>query len=349
MSKSILPVLVSAASLLIGSAGIPALGGNAAARFPVFTPTAGLPEGVAVDKSGTVYASVAAFSGTDQLWKFSRTGQAELVADFGGPAGGAAGLAVDARGNVYYCHYLPPNRGVFRVSPKGGVDLIPGTDQMVMPDALAFDSKGAMYISETYSIDPTTGSFGPGGIWRVPPGGSASVWLRDPLLTGVAPTLFPFPVGANGVAFRHGHLLVVNTDKNLVVQIAVHPDGSPGQPEVWATINDVPESFLYQSPFLPQLSDGLALDVHGNVYVAIPSREAIVRINADTGIQETLGVFPSVALDVPLSLAFGTGKGERTQLFITNNGISAAVLGGDFWSGPGILKLDAGIPGLPLP
>lgn len=349
MSKSLLTVFIPAAVLLVGSVGLTALGGNAAARFPEFTPTAGLPEGVAVDKSGAVYASLAAFGGTDQLWKFSRSGQAELVADFGGPSGGAAGLAVDAQGNVYYCHYLLPNRGVFRVSPKGDVELIPGTDQMMMPNSVAFDSEGALYITETFSVDPATGNFGPGGIWRVPRGGVATVWLRDDLLTGVGPTLYPFPVGANGIAFHHGHLLVVNTDKNLVVQVAVNPDGSPGQPTVWAPIQDVPESFLYQSPFLPQLSDGIALDVHGNAYVAIPSREAVVRIDARTGLQETLGVAPFTALDVPLSLAFGTGKGERTQLFITNNGISAGILGGDFWSGPGILKIDAGIPGLPLP
>ena len=349
MSKSLLSVVRPFALILLGSAGFTALGGNAAARFPAFTPTAGLPEGIAVDKSGTVYASVAAFSGTDQLWKFSRSGQAELVADFGGPSGGAAGLAVDAQGNVYYCHYLPPNRGVFRVSRGGAVELVPGTDQMVMPNSVAFDPEGALYITETYSIDPTTGSFGPGGIWRVPRGGVATVWLRDELLTGVGPTLYPFPVGANGIAFRQGQLLVVNTDKNLVVEVAVNPDGSPGQPAVWAPIQDVPESFLYQSPFLPQLSDGIALDVHGNAYVAIPSREAVVRIDAVTGVQETLGVFPFAALDVPLSLAFGTGKGERTQLFITNNGISAGVIPGLPWSGPGILKIDAGTPGLPLP
>ena len=184
MSKSLLSVVGPFALVLLGSAGFTVLGGNAAARFPAFTPTAGLPEGIAVDKSGTVYASVAAFSGTEQLWKFSRSGQAELVADFGSPSGGAAGLTVDAQGNAY---------------------------------------------------------------------------------------------------------------------------------------------------------------------VAIPSREAVVRIDAVTGVQETLGVFPFAALDVPLSLAFGTGKGERTQLFITNNGISAGVIPGLPWSGPGILKIDAGVPGLPLP
>ena len=33
------------------------------------------------------------------------------------------------------------------------------------------------------------------------------LWLRHDLLTGLAPTLFPFPLGANGIAFYLGYLI----------------------------------------------------------------------------------------------------------------------------------------------
>ena len=68
--------------------------------------------------------------------------------------------------------------------------------------------------------------------------------------------------------------------------------------------------------------DGLALDVHGNVYIAVPSRSAIVRINADDRSQETVAAYPDVPLDAPLSLAFGTGKGDRESIFVTNSGMN---------------------------
>ena len=93
----------------------------------------------------------------------------------------------------------------------------------------------------------------------------------------------------------------------------------------------------------------LALDVHGNVYISVPSRAAIVRINADDLSQDTVAVYPEVPLDAPLSLAFGTGKGERQSLFISNGGFSGLFVPGIPWAGPGLVKVKVGIPGLPLP
>ena len=197
--------------------------------------------------------------------------------------------------------------------------------------------------------NPSTGEFDQGGIWRIPKRGPAELWLRDDLLTGLGPTLFPYPVGANGIAFYHGDLYVINTDKALVVRVPVRHNGRPGQPEVWKQVADVPESLFYENPFIPLMLDGLALDVHGNVYIAVPSRGAIVRINADDRSQETLAAYPVDPLDAPLSVAFGTGKGERESLFISNGGISGMIVPGLPWAGPGLLKLDVGIPGLPLP
>jgi hypothetical protein len=86
----------------------------------------------------------------------------------------------------------------------------------------------------------------------------------------------PVPVGANGIAFYHGVLFVVNTDKGTIVRIHIRPDDNPGKPEVWATLQEVPESLLAGFPF-PAAGDGHALDVHGNVYVTGVTRAAIVR------------------------------------------------------------------------
>jgi sugar lactone lactonase YvrE len=311
-----------------------------------------LPEGVAVDKVGNVYVSVNVPGGSDQIWKFAPSGEESVLVDFGAP-GYACGLAVDAVGNVYMARPIVPAHGVFRVGPDGDAALLPGTEQIIGADALAFDQQGTLYITEifsgVFSGDPSTSVFEQGGIWRIPKGGTAQLWLRDELLTGLGPTFFPYPVGANGIGFYHGALYVNNTDKALVVRVPVRPDGSPGQPEVWKQLEDVPESPFYQSPFLPLMLDGLALDVHGNVYLAVPTRAAIVRINAADLSQDTVAVYPDVPLDAPLSLAFGTGTGERQSLFISNGGFSGLFIPGMPWAGPGLVKVEVGIPGLPLP
>jgi len=324
--------------------------------FPEFIPLAAsqgeYPEGVAVDKVGNVFVSIGGASGPrGAILKFTPSGDKSVLVDFGTP--GAVGLAVDADGDVYAARSIAPNNGVYRVDRHGRAVRLPGTEQIVLPNALAFDNRGNLYVTETFSFDPplvSPAGFGQGGIWRIPKGGAAELWLRDDLLTGLGPTLFPYPVGANGIAFYHGDLYVINTDKALVVRVPVRHNGRPGPPEVWKQVADVPESLFYENPVLPLMLDGLALDVHGNIYIAVPSRAAIVRINADDLSQETLTAYPVSPLpDAPLSVAFGTSHGERESLFISNGGIAGMIVPGLPWAGPGLLKLEVGIPGLPLP
>ena len=54
---------------------------------------------------------------------------------------------------------------------------------------------------------------------------------------------------------------------------------------------------------------------------------------------------PADGLDFPASLAFGTGKGERQSVFVTN--LAFVVPPG--FAGPGLAKIDVGEPGMPLP
>jgi sugar lactone lactonase YvrE len=174
------------------------------------------------------------------------------------------------------------------------------------------------------------------------------------MLTGIGAVL-GYPVGANGIACFHGDLYVVNTDKSLIVRIPILGGDIPGTPEVWATVSTVPGSPFAQHP-APPMGDGLALDVHGNVYVALVSRGAVVRINADDRSQHSVAYFQfgppdlplSAPLDTPASLAFGTGAGEQGQLFVTNLGMMSAMAPGIPWPGSGLVKLSAGAPGYPL-
>jgi hypothetical protein len=143
-----------------------------------------------------------------------------------------------------------------------------------------------------------------------------------------------------------------------VLRIPVLEDGSRGEPDVWS-LQPVPESPL--RPYFPPMGDGVVLDVHGNLYVAVLTHSAVVRINPEDLCQETVAVFtgvspvgapPDAPLDFPASLFFGTGKGERQNLFVTtlgNGRLLPPPLNQLFpWFGPGLVKIDAGVPGEPL-
>lgn len=340
-------ILLAATSLVFATAAPVAA---APPRFPDFiafdAARGEFPEGVAVDKVGNVYVGFDAPRG--EVRRYGPDGTESVLIDFGSP--GILGLAIDAVGNVYVARYGAA-QGVYRVDQSGHASLIPGTDAIVFPNALAFDKAGNLYVSESFSFDAPLAaypgcdigfgsSFGQGGIWRVAPGGRAELWLRHDLLTGLClPSPIPFPVGANGIAFRHGAIYDTNTEKALVVRVPVAEGGQAGEPVVLAAIADA----VPPSPFGPPAADGMALDVHGNIYVPIINQSRLVRVSADGATVETLATSAD-GLDFPASIAFGTGRGERQTAFVTNFAIGPP--GG---AGPGLLKIAVGTPGWPVP
>lgn len=324
--------------------------------FPGFIPMPGIsPRGVAVDKAGNVYVSASVIIGADEyisIWKFTPDGEPSFLAEIG--QGTIGGLMVSAKGDLYIALAAGIDRGVYRMDQKGNIELLPGSDQIFFANGLAFDNRGTLYITESVSLTGPPPPFGQGGIWRIPRGGTAELCLRDELLTGTGVLGQPVPFGANGIVYYRDDLYVTNTEKETVLRIPVWPDGSLGLPEVWTTLQEVPESPLAEGP-LPVCGDGIILDVHGNLYVAVLTRSAVVRIDARNLSQETVAAFRipvdsplSAPLDFPASLFFGTGKGERQSLFVTNVGLGALFVPLLPWAGSGLVKIDADVPGLPF-
>lgn len=332
--------LVAACSLL-------SLGSVASADAPTFPESLPLdagPEGVVIDNVGNLYATVG-MADRVEVRKFSPTGDQELLATLPGTT--AAGMAISPNGKTVYA--AVGFVGVFAIDQAGAATLVPGTNEIVLPNSLAFDPQGNLYITETFSFDAsdgldyydnctafgTDGYFGRGGIWVVPKDGHAQLLLRDDLLTGVcAPNPIPYPIGANGLAYDHGELVVVNTERALLLEIPIFDVTALGSPDVVATVTEV-------GIFGPWMLDGVALDVHGDAFAAAVTGQAIVHIDRDAG---DYTVLESDLLDFPASIAFGTGKGERQSLFVTN-----LSLGGPGFAGPGIAKLPVTTPGMPLP
>lgn len=278
-----------------------------------------LPEGIAADEQGNIYVSL---SPLGEIRKIGPDGSESLFATLP-PAGesgsGLLGLALDASGNVYAASGTddPSTSGVYRINSDGTYERFAGSEAIGFPNSLAFDEQGNLYVTDTIM----------GAVWRIPRGGTAELWLQDDLLVGLnLPDLpFPIPLGANGIAYRDGNIYVANTEKAHIVRIPVLTDGSAGDPEIIAAGDEL----------FPL--DGIALDVHGNIYALVIAQSKLVRIAADDGTVTTLATAED-GLDFPASLAFGTAEGDRQSVFVTNYAIGPP--GG---AGPGVVKIDVGV------
>ena len=292
-----------------------------------------LPEGVAIDKPGNIYATLGppffVGGGYGAVVKISPDGtETTVLVEF--PAGPApAGLAVDAPGNVYFAVPDPGGAdvGVYRVSGDGGAERLPGTEHMLVPNGLAFNKQGDLFASDSAL----------GAIWSIPTDGSASaeMWFQHELIAGCTSN----DLGANGIAFWKGDLFVANTSRGALIKVPVATDGSPGEPMMVAGNIDCEPTGLFGM-------DGIALDVHGNVYALLVLQNKLVKIDPTDG-SYTILLSEEDGLWNASSLAFGTGKGDRESIFIANYAVLPPEPENSL--GPAVLKVDMGVPGLPLP
>jgi sugar lactone lactonase YvrE len=335
-------VLMMAMAVMLVGLAAPATGVPASTVGPVevvatFDASQGeLPEGVALDKPGNIYVSLGppffAGGGYGEIRQIDPDGtETTLVEYLSGPA--PAGLAVDAPGNVYFAvpDLTQAAVGVYRVTDDSSAEPLPRTktEPMLVPNGLAIDKRGNVFASDSVI----------GAIWRYPRGGTtpAEIWKSDePLLAGCEAG----ELGANGIAFWKGDLYVANTARGALVRIPVSNDGAPGIPTIIAGDKDCDEDDPLYS------LDGIAFDVHGDVYASLVLQNKLVRIDPEDGTPTPL-LGEEDGLWNPASLAFGTGKGDRQTLFIANYAVLPPKPAGS--PGPAILKVDVGVPGLPLP
>ena len=107
---------------------------------------------------------------------------------------------------------------------------------------------------------------------------------------------------------------------------AIEPDGSAGAVSV-----------LAEGPALLGV-DGIAFDVHGNVWAAVIAQSTIVRVSPSGEI--TTMATAADGLDWASSIAFG----KTGELWVVNFAIGPP--GGP---GPALLRLDIGVKGQPVP
>lgn len=287
-----------------------------------------LPESVAVDAHGNFYVSMGS-----QVAKIDRSYALSTLANLPLPANGfATGVKFAPNGRLFVASggFDPALDAsyVFSVDAStGSVSVVTALEPDGFPNDMAFDDAGTTYLTDSFL----------GVVWKITPGGDASIWASDPLLLGnpSAPVL-GLPFGANGIVFDRAKrkLFVANTDLGAILEIRVRPNGEPGDVEVFASA--------------PELvgADGLAMDRSGTLYVAVNAQDQLATVDK----RGRIAVLASGGLlDGPSSLAFGVTHCNRHSLFITNFAISRASGAKPGTPNPGLLSVRVSTPGLKLP
>lgn len=165
-----------------------------------------------------------------------------------------------------------------------------------------------------------------GCIWRLDwATRQVSLWLEHPLLAR-SRSDNPFPA-ANGIKRFGNSLYVSNTEKMLLLKIAIAADGQPQEPTIFVAPTNI---------------DDFAFDQEGNLYAATHIYNSILRITLQgetTTIAEAeQGVIGSTAV------AFGRQPNDVNSIYVvTNGGMFMPPAGGAVPAA--MIRLEVGKPG----
>ena len=225
-----------------------------------------MPEGIAVDPTGNLYASSFAFKPIANICVENRSGQLiDVIPVPAGRAGVASllGELFEPSQGLYVLDFAdgaPTNGRLLRVNVQTHAVTVVATGFQA-PNAITQDRHRNLYISDSFL----------GAIFRIAPDGSTTVWIQDPRLMpqpGGSP-----PFGANGLAFdrNQGFLYVATTSDSKIYRIPVERDGSAGPLQLFASGTAIDAA--QQTTEALHGADGIMFDVRGNLYVCANSAQ----------------------------------------------------------------------------
>ena len=136
------------------------------------------------------------------------------------------GLAQSPDGEIYAAlvSFVPEvQAGIYRLPKEGGAATLFAKDTaLLFPNALAFDSDGALFATDS----------GSGSVFRIGTDGRAERWASGDALTGdkdACGGMGPgFAIGANGLVVERDAVYSVNLDKATLVKIERAATGKAG-------------------------------------------------------------------------------------------------------------------------
>jgi len=226
-----------------------------------------MPEGIAVDPTGNLYASSFAFKPIANICVENRSGRIiDVIPVPAGKAGVASllGELFEPSQGLYVLDFgdgAPGNGRLLRVNVQTHTVTVVATGFQA-PNAIAQDRHRNLYVSDSFL----------GAIFKVAPDGSSNtVWIVDPRLMpqpGGSP-----PFGANGLTFdrNQGFLYVATTSDSKIYRIPVDKDGSAGSMQLFASGMAIDAA--QQTTEALHGADGIMFDVQGNLYVCANSAQ----------------------------------------------------------------------------
>jgi hypothetical protein len=280
-------------------------------------------ESIGFDDQGNMYLSLAT---TGEIRKVASDGTQTTLAML--PSGEfnlrtfegiLATLVIDPEGFLYAAVGAsdPKNKGVWQVAPDGKSRLWAQLPPDAFPNGITLDKQGDLFVADS-GLDL---------VWRIPHDTrKAERWIVHDLLGAGGNKFLP---GPNGLKFWKSDLYVAVTNTRNVVRIPVGPDGSAGEPSIY--VEGIP-------------ADDFAFDAEGNVYLTTHFFNTIIRVTPEG--DRAIIVTADQGVVGPTAVAFGSVPGEEDKLFVITDG----GFGNPLWKGiPKVVRLDIGIPGLPIP
>ncbi len=228
-----------------------------------------------------------------QVVRITPEGTPTILANWGGKIAGLVALPNgDALLNAWNGSGTPV---ILQVGATGGLALLATLEGAIFPNGWAHLEGDRYLLADSYR----------GVIWQFELGTQAvSLWLEHPLLARQDPdSVTP---GVNGLKVWQGTLYASNTERQVLLKIAIGPTGSPSEPEVWIESTNI---------------DDFAFDTEGNLYGTTHIFNSVIRItpmgetsliaSADHGVA---GVTGSTAV------AFGKTEADRHCLYVVGNG-----------------------------
>ena len=276
------------------------------------------PESVSADVSGNVYVSLRGEKG--EIRRIKPNG--EMVLHFQldplptEGSEGILGVLTDGPDRLFaaVASFHPATHGVWLVSRNGKAHRIEGSQFMIVPDDLALDDDGNIYVTDLIA----------GAVWRISRGAGEKAYsvlpwvIDDPMLSGNELAGQGIPLGANGIVYHDGKIHVAVTEQAHIVSYDIQSDGSAGPGSIYAAH---PSLFTI---------DGISVDSEGTLYAAVVAFGGVALggiLRVEQGQVPEIILGPADGLQFPTSVRFGSHPTDCNFLYVVNWDLLAPVLG----------------------